>query len=254
MKDKQIIWLTGASSGIGRHTALRLTEEGHTVVVTARSKDKLEELRKDAEKNSGEIIVHTGDVTDSAAMIEIVEKIEQDIGPLDLAIFNAGTYYPDGVENFTAETLRKQYIINVFGVANCLEPVLKLFKERKSGHIAIMASVAGYRGLPQSISYGSTKAALINMAEALAAECKNYNIKVQVINPGFIKTPLTDKNDFPMPMLMPVEKASEKLVKGLKKNKFEITFPWQFSLLLKFIGLILPRGVYISMMSKVKPN
>ena len=128
---------------------------------------------------------------------------------------------------------------------------MKSFLERGKGHVAIVASVAGFRGLPKSVSYGPTKAALINLAEALYAELNPKGIKVQVINPGFIKTPLTDKNDFEMPMLMPVEDAAKALIKGLDSNAFEIFFPWPFVVLVKLIDM-LPNKLYLWLVSKLE--
>ncbi len=244
--EKKLAWVTGASSGIGEATVLELAKQGWRVAITARSEEKLEAL-----SGKGDIHAFPGDVTEPEAMNKIVAQIEQDLGPIDLALLCAGTYFPDTVEDFEAAKLKKQYEVNVFGTMNALEPVLNKFKERDKGHIAIVSSVAGYRGLPRSLSYGSSKAALINFAEALAAETKSSGIKVQVICPGFVKTPLTDKNDFPMPMLMDVDKAAKKLVSGLNSNQFEIIFPWLFCMLTKVIGF-LPNRAYISVIAKIK--
>ena len=158
---------------------------------------------------------------------------------------------PDTSENFTAAHLKEQYEVNVFGTANCLEPILKKFKARNRGHIAIVGSFAGYRGLPRSISYGSSKAALIYMAEALAVEARGTDIKVQIVNPGFIKTPMMDSQHYYKPMLMDVDKAAEDLVRGLHGGFFEVSFPWVFSLLAKIVGL-LPDQAYIWAIGKIK--
>ena len=190
-------------------------------------------------------------MTKPKKIIETIEEIEQDLGPIDLAILNAGIYKGEHAENFTAANFKKHFDVNVLGVGNCIEPILQKFLNRRYGHIAITASVAGYRGLPNSISYSATKAALINMAESLAIELKDTAIKVQVICPGFVRTPLTDKNDFDMPMLMEVDKAAEKLVEGLRSNRFEIVFPWQFCWMLKFLQL-LPHKLYIWLAYKLK--
>jgi len=245
--SKKIAWVTGASSGIGEATVKRLTQEGWHVAVTARSEDKLKKLSE----ISKFISVFPGDVTDAGHMAAIADQIEETLGPIDLALLNAGTYTPDTLDNFSADNFKKLYEVNVFGTVNCLEPVLNKFKARGKGHVAVVASVAGYRGLPSSLAYGSSKAALINLCEALAAESTGSGIKIQVICPGFVKTPLTDKNEFPMPMLMPVDEAADKLVQGLNSNQFEITFPWLFAFLTKFFGL-LPNRAYIWAIGKVK--
>jgi short-subunit dehydrogenase len=247
--NNKVVWITGASSGIGKSLAELMARDGYKVAMTARSDDALNAMA-DGER----LFAYKGDVTDGKAMAAICAKIIKDHGTLDIAVLNAGTYLPDGMEDFSAAQLAKQYNINVNGTANCLEPVLKYFKEKKSGHVAIVASVAGYRGLPRSVSYGSTKAALINMAESLAAECKASfpAVKVQIVNPGFVKTPLTDANDFDMPMLMDVDKAAIAFLKGLKSSRFEVTFPWAFAFMTKLTGRILPNGLYIWLVSRLK--
>lgn len=245
---RKIVWVTGASTGIGRAAALRLAQDGWMVAASARSVDRLAEL---VAEGGGLIKAYPGDVTDESAMKSVVNAIENDLGPIDMALLNAGNYFPDTYETFTASNFKKQYDVNVFGVMHCVEPLLEKFRARGRGHIAIVASVAGYRGLPNSLSYGSSKAALINFTEALAAECSGTGIKIQVVNPGFIKTPLTDKNDFYMPMLMDVDDAAKALVQGLYSNAFEITFPWVFAMLTRVFGM-LPNRLYIRAIAMAK--
>ncbi len=242
----QKIWITGASTGIGEAATLRLAGEGRIIFATARSKEKLESLSMKAADLPGKIIPYQGDVTDAKRMREIVGAIQKDYGGLDTVLLNAGTYFADKEDQFTVDNFVKTFDVNVFGVANCLEPVLDVFQRQGYGHIAIVASVAGFRGLPKSLAYGPTKAALINMAEAMYMDFMPRGIKVQVINPGFIRTPLTDKNDFPMPMLMEVEDAAKVLVQGLKSDRFEINFPWMFCYLKKIIDL-LPNKLYLNL-------
>ena len=251
MNTQKVVFITGASTGIGAETALVLASQGMHILVTARSQDKLKALAKKAENLEGQIIAAPGDVTQSEQISALYETLEKEHGSIDMVLLNAGTYFPDTSEDFTAENFRKTFDINVNGVANCLEPALKSMRRRKNGHIAIVASVAGYRGLPKSLSYGPSKAALINMAEALYVECKPLSIKVQIVNPGFVKTPLTDKNDFDMPMLMPVEDAAQALAKGLASGRFEIVFPWLFAFLIKLVGL-LPGKAYLWLVGKLK--
>ncbi len=238
---QKIAWVTGASTGIGAATAKHLAQEGWTVIATARSTDKLEKLAEECGRLPGVIMPYAGDVTDLARMKDIISQVEKNIGVIHLAILNAGTYKADPLPVFSAASFSEQVNVNLIGVANCVEALRDTMIANRAGHIAIVASVAGYRGLPRSLSYGPTKAALINMAEALAIEGRAFNIKVQVINPGFIRTPLTDKNDFPMPFLMEVEDAAACIVRGLKSSRFEISFPMIFSVLLKVIGILPPR-------------
>lgn len=243
MKDKTI-WLTGASAGIGKALALKLAGQGAQVYVTARDADALNAM---AQANPN-IIAMPGDVTDHDRMHAIASNIEN----LDCVILNAGYYKPDAVEAFNYAEFEKHVTINLLGVGACLDAVLPQFLKRNHGHIAITASVAGFHGLPKSLSYGPTKAALINMAEALCVETQNTDIKVQVINPGFVKTRLTDQNEFEMPFLMTVEDAAGAIVKGLQKNTFEITFPWVFSRILRSIAA-LPYRLSIPLIAKLKP-
>ncbi|HRQ59982.1 MAG TPA: SDR family NAD(P)-dependent oxidoreductase [Alphaproteobacteria bacterium] len=249
----QNIWITGASTGIGAAVALRLAQLGHRVAITARSEDKLAALSENLSAFKGQIFPYPGDVTDAKAMTKLVAQIEAEMGHLDMAILNAGAHFPDKSKQFSAELCRKTFDLNVQGVANCLEPILDRFRPRKAGHIAIVASVAGFRGLPSSLTYGPSKAALINMAEALAIECKPMDIKVQVVNPGFVKTPLTDKNDFPMPMLMDVNDAARAMADGLFSNRFEINFPRSLCYLKKAIDM-LPNRAYLWVMRSVLPK
>jgi len=248
MTRTKIAWITGASSGIGRAAAEELAKDGWQVALTARSEDELNQMSQDNDK----FYPCPGDVTDQDAMQDIVENIEKNIGEIDLALLNAGTHIPDSLEKFSAAQFQTLFAVNVQGMANALEPVLERFRARGKGHVAIMASVAGYRGLPGALAYGASKAALINFAEGLAGESRGTGVKIQVINPGFVKTPLTDKNDFPMPMRISTDKAAQKLIKGLKSDQFEITFPWLFCALVKFLGWITPNRAYIWAISKIK--
>ena len=248
MTTGKIAWITGASTGIGAATAKRLAAEGWQVMATARSKDKLETL---AAESNGTIHAWPCDVTDPQGVNKTVKEIEDSYGPVDLAILNAGTYVPETAQSFTAENFDAHMKLNVSGVAYCLEAVLPAMLRRDAGQIAFVASVAGYRGLPRAMSYSPSKAAVIRLAESLAIECIGTGIKVQVVNPGFIKTPLTDKNDFYMPMLMDVDVAAGKLVKGLKSRKFEIIFPWAFAKFLKLIGL-LPDRLYFRLVANTR--
>ncbi|MEM9779107.1 MAG: SDR family NAD(P)-dependent oxidoreductase, partial [Pseudomonadota bacterium] len=208
----------------------------------ARSEDDLKALASEV-KGSGKIIPQPGDVTDDARLAEIVGAIltEQ---PLALAILNAGIYTPMRAQNFKAATARKMFDVNLTGVTNALDPVLEHMLARKAGHIAITASVAGYRGLPDAAAYSATKAGLIAMCEALAMDLVDLGVRISVINPGFVKTEATSVNEFEMPFLMTPEEAATRIVQGLKKPGFEIVFPRRFALILRAIGL-LPNQAYI---------
>jgi NAD(P)-dependent dehydrogenase (short-subunit alcohol dehydrogenase family) len=190
------------------------------------------------------------DVTDAAACAAAVAEIETRCGAIDLAVLNAGTHHPMSADDFSAATLRRLLEINLLGVAHCLEPLLARMAARRRGHIALVASVAGYGGLPTAAAYGPTKAALINMAESLKLDCDRLGIKLQLVDPGFVKTPLTDRNDFPMPFLMPVEDAVDALIAGLATQRFEIVFPRRFALLLKLLNM-LPYDAYFALVRRM---
>ncbi|WP_422007461.1 SDR family NAD(P)-dependent oxidoreductase [Pyruvatibacter mobilis] len=231
-------WVTGASSGIGRDVALQLASDGWTVAATARSEDELASLVMEAHALEGRIHAFPGDVTDHDRMTEIAREIASGVGPLALAVLNAGVYLPVDARNFSAKAFGPTFNVNLVGVANCLEPAIAAMREAGQGQIAIVASVTGYGGLPTSAAYGASKAALINLAETLRIELDPIGIHVQVINPGFIDTPATKDNPFPMPALMASDKAAKRITAGLQTDAFEITFPKRFTYVLKLIGLL----------------
>ncbi|MDD7805527.1 MAG: SDR family NAD(P)-dependent oxidoreductase [Endozoicomonas sp. (ex Botrylloides leachii)] len=226
------VWVTGASQGIGRSLTMALAAAGVNVIASARGIDNLQQLVADSAELSGDIHIVPLDVTDYSAVLMAVEAIEASWGKLDLAVLNAGTYLPMKAIDFDCYLIQKQMELNVMGVCHCIEPLMQLFKQQGQGHIAINASLAGYRGLPNSGGYGASKAALINLAESMRVEIDQRIIKIQVINPGFVKTPLTDKNTFPMPFLMDSDKAAHVLIKGLQSSRFEIRFPFGFGLIM----------------------
>ncbi len=231
-------WVTGASSGIGRALSLELARRGWTVAATARSEKPLEELAREAAHLKGRIVALPGDVSDAARMDEIVRTIETELGGLALIVPNAGVYLPVDARSFEADAFEKTLAVNLGGTAKSLEPTIKAMTKRGKGQIAIVASVTGYGGLPTSAAYGASKAALINLAETLRIELDALGVHVQVINPGFVDTPATADNPFPMPALMKVEKAAKRIARGLKRRGFEITFPRRFTYVLKAIGLL----------------
>jgi short-subunit dehydrogenase len=235
------VWITGASSGIGRELALLVESEGRCahVAVSARSKDGLEALAGAADANRAFPV----DVTDAGAVADCVAGIEREAGPIDLAVLNAGTWALMDTDAFDLAAVRKGVEVNLMGVMNALDALLPRMIERRSGHIAIVASVAGYRGLPKSAAYGPTKAALINLSETLKAELAQHGITVSVINPGFVDTPMTRGNPFPMPGIISARKAAEEILSGLTRGRFEIAFPRGFVFGMKLLK-ILPAWLY----------
>lgn len=239
----RIVWITGASSGIGRALALNLARQGDRVAISARGEDQLRTLAEEASGADGSVHVYPLDITDADASAKVVAAITRDLGEIELAVLNAGTHHPVEADAFKAADLAKLITVNLLGTGNCLAPLLERMIPRKSGHIALVASVAGYRGLPTSAYYGASKAAQINMAEALKFDLDRVGVKLQLVNPGFVKTPLTDKNEFPMPFLIDAEVAAERMARGFEGNGFEITFPRRFAFLLKMLRM-LPYRLY----------
>ncbi|MEM9277192.1 MAG: SDR family NAD(P)-dependent oxidoreductase [Pseudomonadota bacterium] len=230
------VWITGASEGIGKAVAEQMAADGFTVYASARSEDKLKKIAEDF-SGSGKILPIPLDVTDRAACKACIETIIQESGKLAVVILNAGTFAPIRGKDLKFEDFELTLDVNVYGVLNGLIPAVEAMKDAGQGQVAIVSSVAGYGGLPKNAGYGISKAGLINMAESLKFDFDKMNIKLQIITPGFIDTPLTKKNDFPMPFLMDVDAAAERVVSGLKTNAFEITFPRRFTYMLKFLNL-----------------
>ncbi len=244
-----VAWVTGASSGIGRSVALELARRGYSVVVTARRRADLEELAALATGFPGRISVAEGDVTDEARMAAIVAGIEAEHGPIALAFFNAGVapYVKAGRLDISAYT--QSLAVNVMGVVNGLSPVLAAMAGRRRGQVAVTASVAGYGGLPRAAAYGASKAAAIYLCEALKLDCDNLGINLQVVNPGFVETPLTAKNEFPMPFLVTEDAAAKRICDGFERDGFEIVFPRRLAWILKVLNL-LPYPLYFWLVSR----
>lgn len=239
------VWLVGASTGIGEALARQLDALGCRQVLSARSADKLETLCASLKHAKAAPM----DITDLTAVESTFDHLMADFGELDLVVLMAGTYSEMNVEAFNLEKVGQQIDVNLNGTMHVLHKVLPIVTQQRHGHISIVSSVAGYRGLPNSLAYGPTKAALINLAEALHLELKPYGVGASVINPGFVDTPLTRKNTFPMPFLITADKAAEEIIAGLQRGEFEIHFPKAFTRGLRTLRL-LPYSLYFSAVRK----
>ena len=242
-------WVTGAGRGIGAAIAAELCHGGVDVYASARSDEALVRLASDFGQSRGSITPTPLDICDDGQIRVLTESWQQTDSWPDLVILNAGTHDPFPASELTAQRSIQLLNTNLNGTLNCLEPVLKHFIVQDRGQIAIMASVAGYRGLPTAAAYGASKAALINLCEALRLDLAGSNVKLQVICPGFVRTPLTDKNTFSMPALMEPEDAAEEIIRGLQRECFEITFPKRFVYWLKLLR-ILPYSWYFKLVEK----
>lgn len=247
---KPLVWITGASSGLGHALAFEMASRGYPLVVTARKRDALETLKADIESRHAGALVHVseGDVTDAERMAAIVNEMEAH-GGIGMGVMNAGIYIPiDGTQpDLTA--IHTTIDVNLKGTANCVVPLIEVMKPRRAGQISLVASVAGYSGLPMATAYGATKAGLINFAEALRFDADRMGIKLQIVNPGFVETPATDDNPFDMPFVLKVEDAARRMADGLEKGSFEVTFPKRFTYMLKVLRL-LPNGLYHWLVSR----
>jgi len=236
--EGKTIWLTGASSGIGEALALRLVKVNCRVAISARRPDALDQIVAKAAGLPGRMVAVPVDVTDPAAVKAAAARIEKELGPVDVLITSAGTYIPTEADSFNAAEYGRIMNLNYQGTLHCVEAVLPGMIQRRSGHLVPISSLVGYRGMPRSCSYGASKAALINFFEGLRFDLLRHNVAVTIINPGFVKTPLTDKNDFEMPFLVDAETSAEHIVRGIEREKFEVHYPWQLSWIFKLLRVI----------------
>ena len=240
------IWITGASSGIGRALAIKFSKEGWQVAASARR----ENLLNDLNNQNPNIQSFPLDVKDETAAKNIFQNIIEQFKTLDICVFCTGIHDPVSEKKLSSIKIREIMETNFFGTLNCIMAVNSHFKEKKSGHISIVSSVAGYRGLPAASGYCASKSALTSLAESLYFDFKRYNVRISVVSPGFIKTPMTDQNKFAMPMIKSAEYAAEKMFIGLtKKNSFEIHFPFLFTMMMKLLK-IMPNWLYFALVKK----
>ncbi|TPI33185.1 SDR family NAD(P)-dependent oxidoreductase [Mesorhizobium sp. B3-1-6] len=237
-----VAWITGGSSGLGRALAKDLANQGYAVAVTSLPEDPADTLIVETAQMSGHVKSFPCDVTDEQGMARAAAAIEEQMGPIVLAVFNAGNYIATPGENLVVRDFHHSFAVNYFGIVNGVVPVVEHMRVRGRGHVVLVGSVTAYCGWPTTAAYGGTKAAINILAESLKYDFDKMNIRVQVINPGFVDTPLTEKNKLPMPGLMPVHRASRRMARGIRKGGFEVTFPYHVSLPLKLLSL-LPRPI-----------
>lgn len=240
----QRVWLIGASSGIGEATAKLLMARGARVALTSRSRDALTAL---ADMHA---LVAPADVTDRASLQAAFNTICTRFGGIDVAIINAGTHQPVRAWELDAEAAEKMVQVNLIGAMNVSALLAPYFTQRGSGRLAITASVAGYGGLPSGLVYGATKAALINFTETLYLDLAPRGVAIHLINPGFVKTPLTDLNDFKMPALIEADEAAREILFGIERGAFEIHFPKRFTRVMKLLNL-LPYRAYFPLVHRI---
>ena len=240
------IWITGASSGIGNALAIKFVKEGWQVAASARRENLLKEISNEYPN------IHSFplDVTDSEKCKTVFNEIINKLGDIQICVFCTGIHDPKSEKSLNLEKINNIMKVNFFGTINSINAVYDYFKKKKSGHISVVSSVAGFRGLPAGGAYCASKSALTTFAESLYFDMKRSNVRVSVVHPGFIKTPMTDQNDFPMPMIKSAEFAADKIFKGLiQSNAFEIHFPKQFTYIMKILK-IMPNWIYLKLIKK----
>jgi short-subunit dehydrogenase len=243
LHDK-IIWITGASSGIGEALAYGLAQHGARLVLTARRKEKLQQIADNIlQQHKLTTLILPADVTDLDALESAAQEMQAAVGLPDIVIANAGSHIFSKPLQFNAREYRAIMDLNFGGMLNTFHVVLPAMLDRGSGHLVGMASLAGYRGLPRAAAYGASKAAMIHFLESIYFHLEPKNITVSTVNPGFVKTPLTDKNDFQMPFLMSPEAAARTIIEGIRREKRVIAFPFLFSSILALLRII-PFPIY----------
>ena len=244
-------WVTGAGSGIGRAVALALAGEGWRVAVSARTLESLKTLADEAAGLKGLIHPYLLDVAKAQQAVECFEAIENGLGPVALAILNAGIYLPvEDVGHLDPSAFARSMEVNYLGVVNCLAPLANRQTARRRGHLVIVSSVTGYGGLPRAAAYGPTKAALINLAACLKFDLDRAGVQISIVCPGFVATPATAGNPFPMPFLMQADIAAQRILAGIRQGAFEITFPRRFTWILKFLNA-LPYPAYFRLVKRL---
>ena len=233
-------WIIGASEGLGRELAIQLSNLGVELIVSARNEIRLNELSLQTKAK-----VIPLDVLD----INAVRKAFKAVGRIDGIVYAAGDYTPLNSTVWNIDEVDKMIAINFTGVARVLGLVVPKFIAQNYGHIVMIGSLSGFRGLPNAIGYGASKAGMMHLAENIKADLYKSNIKVQLINPGFIKTRLTEKNNFKMPFIMSAEDAAKHVIRAMRRNRFQTNFPVMFSLIFRMTNF-LPAFLYFWLFSK----
>ncbi len=223
MKHPQNIIITGASSGIGKALAIEYSKESRNLLLIGRNESRLIETLKLCNKKCN-VLTEIVNVKNAKSITRLINNFDKNF-PLDLLIANAGISAGTGTQGEGIDQLKEIYDINIYGVINCIYPAIERMNTRQKGQIVIMSSMSAFTPIPSAPAYSSSKQCVSFLGLALRESLKQYNIKLSIIYPGFIRTPMTDKNKFKMPFLMPVEKAAEKIIKEISKNKRQIIFP-----------------------------
>lgn len=243
------VWVTGASRGIGRALVEELSARGATVAATSRSADELDQLAE----GRAAVVPVPADVTDRASVVAAGERIEAELGGLDVAVLNAGYWRQMDVSAWDSEEFRRHVDTNLVGMSHCIEAVLPGMRRRRGGAIVGMASLAGLRGFPRSEAYGATKAAQINLLESLRIDLRGTGIRVQTVCPGFVRTDLTAANAFRMPFMLEPGDAARRIARGIERGSPVIAFPWPMAVGMQ-LARLLPSRAYAAAWSLRPPR
>jgi len=242
--NNKVILITGASSGIGRELAVQLSQMNTKLALVARRKNLLDDLVNE------NIIAVKCDVSKKEEVESAYKQIIEKFGKIEVAILNAGYSVRMKVEDYNSEFAEQIFGANVFGIIYCVEQLIPEMMERKDGMIVGVSSLADSKGYSKSGFYSASKAAATIYLEGLRSELRKYNIKVLTVRPGFVKTPMTDKNEFDMPLIMSPEKAVKIIINGIEKEKRMIQFPWQLVLATRLVGFV-PNWIIERLESKI---
>ena len=240
------LWITGASTGIGESFVRSAATHADRIAMSARSADKLQALQQDGDN----LFAYPLDVTDAKAVQDTVAAIEDRFGGIDTAVLNAGVWTPMRAVEMDLDAMHRTMEVNYFGVVNVVRALLPGMISRGSGHIVIVASVAGYRGLPTAAAYGASKAAVMHFTETMAVELRRHGIAVSLVNPGFVDTPMTRVNRYDMPGIMSADAAAQKMLDGILKKKPAIFFPFGFTLAMRLLNF-LPYRLYYWLVRRI---
>lgn len=236
--------IIGGTFGIGYELSKIYLKKSKNLIILGRNDEKLDEISKEFSNSQTNVITKKLDVTSIEQCKQTLNSVIDELGSLDLIIYSSGFYKPNNTFDVDLDLYRKTIEVNFMGLINVMSVILPFLKQQQKGHIAMISSLAGFFGLPNSSGYGPSKAAMMNYSESIYNDCKKNNIHVSIINPGFVKTRLTDQNKFKMPFLMSAEEAAKIIYNGLEKKKYDITFPFMMSLIFKTLK-ILPKPIFL---------
>jgi short-subunit dehydrogenase len=247
----RVAFITGASSGLGAGLAKRLGADGWSVGLAARRVDRLESVAAEIQDKGGRAVVCSCDVGDRTEVLAAVQKTERELGPVDLLVANAGMSILTHVEAFDSEGVERVLRVNFLGAVYAVEATLPGMLERRSGQLVAMGSIAGYGGLPKTAAYSASKGAMHNFFQSLSVDLRGTGVDVTIITPGYIKTELTDTNRHPMPFLLELDPAVERMAEAIGRRQKLLSFPRPLSTAV-WLGQMLPARWYDALAAKVK--